>query len=39
MLQAALDKKKVKGIRVTKVAEVELTKAVGRLELTVAGLG
>lgn len=39
MMQAALDKKKVHGIRVQSVQKVELDKAIGRAELSVEGVG
>ena len=39
MVQAAIDKKKVRGIRVRSVEKVELAKAIGSVELSVQGLG
>lgn len=38
LLQAALDKKKVRGITVARVAQVELDKAIAKVELSVAGV-
>ena len=38
LFAAALKKKRIRGVKVRSVAKVELPKAVGRLELSVAGV-